>query len=301
MNQIRRIIFKIRKRLLYLWNNIVSLFLKNSKKEIYIVSSPKYKNKVKEDLQLQRYFLKNKAYCKIVSYTDNIKNKNCLIRTVWGYHKDFDTFMNFIKNNNTINPLDIITSNSDKKKQYKLLEDNNINRIPTTFLEDGSTLKKVDNKMVIKPVLSASGDNTYLIEKEEDLANIKNLHNIMIQPYIDNIKDGELSLVIINGKLQYGIMRHPGVFTKYEKETFIAKEKIDNEALNVANSILKIKEYENITYMRIDLVKDKEDYKVLELELIDPDLFIETIPDKQKRKDIYLELISSTLNKIGKE
>ena len=298
MNQISRIIFKIRKKLLYDWNSLKLSFLKNSEKEVYIVSSPKYKNKVKEDLRLQNYFLKNKVYCKIVSYKENISNKNCLIRTVWGYHKDYDVFKDFIERNNTINSKDIIETNSNKKKQYELLEKNHINCIPTTFLEDGSSLQIVNKKLVVKPILSASGDNTYLIEKEEDLEKIKDLKNIMIQPFIENIKDGELSIVVIGNNIQYGIMRHPGVFTKYEKETYIPKESLEKEALEVAEKILKIKDYQDITYMRIDLVKDKEDYKVLELELIDPDLFIETIPDKNRRNEMYQELVNDVLKRI---
>ncbi len=48
--------------------------------------------------------------------------------------------------------------------------------------------------------------------------------------------------------------------------------------------------------MRIDLVKEDK-YKVLEIELTDPDLFIETIPQKSLREDIYKEIIKSIKQK----
>ena len=36
----------------------------------------------------------------------------------------------------------------------------------------------------------------------------------------------------------------------------------------------KIKEYENALYMRVDLVKINDNYKVMELELVEPQLFM---------------------------
>lgn len=48
--------------------------------------------------------------------------------------------------------------------------------------------------------------------------------------------------------------------------------------------------------MRIDFVKDITGYKVMEIELVDPDLFIETITDKKVKREVYQKLVDSVSN-----
>ena len=295
MSQIRRKIYKLRLNDLKNKNKIHNS-LHHWEKEINIVSAPKYMNKVKEDLRLQECFLKNKINCKIVSYQDPIKDENCFIRSVWGYHNHTDQFVSFITKNKTFNSNDIILHNMDKKKQYELLEKYSIPRIETKFIDSTDEIE-IKGIQVVKPVVSAGGDHTYIIKEEDDLDQIGHLENIMVQPFIENIKDGEISVIVIHKEVQYGIMRHPGVFTEYEKERFYSKEELDPELIQLVQKVLLIEEYQDAVFMRIDCVKDKE-YKVMELELVDPDLFIETIPDIELRNAIYQKLVDAVKNKI---
>ena len=50
--------------------------------------------------------------------------------------------------------------------------------------------------------------------------------------------------------------------------------------------------------MRIDFVKDSDTYKVLEVELVDPDLFIEAIPDSKFKQGIYESLAEEICKKV---
>ncbi len=295
MGQIRRKIYKLRLNDLKNKNKILDS-VHHWDKEINIVSSPKYKNKVKEDLRLQGCFLKNKINCHIISYQDPVKNTNCLIRSVWGYHNYPEQFVSFVSKNNTFNSQEIILHNMDKKKQYELLEKYSIPRIETRFVDSTDELE-IKGVQVVKPVVSASGDHTYIIKEEDDLDQIGHLENIMVQPFIENIKDGEISVIVINKEIQYGIMRHPGVFTEYEKERFIPKEDLDSELIKLVQKVLLIDEYQDAVFMRIDCVK-AEEYKVMELELVDPDLFIETIPEKELRDRVYQKLVDTIKDKI---
>ena len=61
MSQIKRILYRIRLKKVLLENRIKNHFLKSSS-SVTILSSPTYKNKVKEDLFLQKYLLKNNIY-----------------------------------------------------------------------------------------------------------------------------------------------------------------------------------------------------------------------------------------------
>ena len=290
--KIKRIIYKIRLKLCYITNNLICLFKINSKKRLFIVSSLKYQNKVKADLYLQKFFLKNNYYCKIITWQDKITNEYCLISSVWGYCQDLDNFLKFVTNNKTINAKEIIYNNISKKKQYELLEKYNIPRITTKFYENSKDFKFKDKKQVVKPAISESGNNTYIIENKKDLDKIKDLASFSVQPFISGIEEGELSLIVLDKKLKYGVIRYPGIFSKYEKEKYVKKEDIPYQAFNIFNDVINIKEYSKAKYMRIDLVKDKDTYKVLELELVDPDLFIESIPDEEFKKEIYKEFVT---------
>ena len=288
-------IYKLRLKDLSIRNKVVSKFI-NKDKKVYIVSSKKYQNRIKEDLCLQKCFLENKTYCEIVAWEDNKSTNINIIRTVWGYHKDSDNFINYIKNINTINDNNIIIDNIDKKKQYELLRKNDINTIHTEFMNDISSIKKIDEKIVVKPIISASGNNTYIINDKEDLSKLEGISNIMIQPYIEGIKDGEISIIVINKEIKYGIKRYPGIFTDYKKEEYIEINKIPEELIKEVNKIININEYNDVKIMRVDSVNDKNVFKVMEVELVDPALYIETIPDKNYRKKIYQDIVDITLN-----
>jgi len=291
MDRIKRRIYRFRLFLLFLDNKVRCLFLRSSSRQLYIVSSLKYVNKLKEDLCLQRCFLKNKIFCKIIAFEDNVFSKKCLIKSTWGYHKNLDRFVRFVFMNETINSSDIIINNMDKRKQYELLERYNISRIDTIFLENTSMLKNKNYKQVVKPVIGESGDNTFIVDKNFDIKQVKKLDDVMVQPYVEGIKDGELSIIVIDNVIKYGIIRYPGVLTSYKREKFVPREELSEEVLSIFRKVKGIIEYKEAKFMRLDLVKYRKGYKVLEIELIDPDLFIETIPDKNFKNEIYQDIV----------
>lgn len=295
MFQLKRILYRIRIKLLVLRNKISYFFLKKHSKKINIVSSPKYKNKRKEDLTLQKYLLDRQIPCKIISWEEESDASINVIRSVWGYHKNLSRFKEFLEKNQTIHSKKIILDNMDKEKQYRLLQNNHIPTIETEFIEDITKLGKVNGKHVIKPVISASGNDTHIIDEDTKLEEYQEIKNWMVQPYISGIQEGELSVILINQKIEYGIIRHPGVFTSYQKEKYVPKEELSKEVVSISQKIKEIKDYQEAILMRIDFIKDQGNYKVLEVELVDPDLFIEVIPDKTKKKEIYQNLVNAIL------
>lgn len=292
MRKLQKKIYKLRIKLLYLSNSIKYLFARG--KKINIVSSNKYKNKIKEDLILQKYLLKEGYHAKIISFEDNYQGNDLnIIRSVWGYHHNVERFLKFINNNKTINNKDIIINNINKKKQYQILKENDITVIDTIFLDNIKDYKYNGKKLVIKPVISASGDNTFIISNVNDLDNVKELTNIMIQPFISSVTAGEISIIVIDKKIKYGIKRFPGVFTKYKKEEYMSINNLDKSIIDTANNIILIKEYKEALFMRIDFIFDNNCYKVMEVELVDPNLFIETINDKKLKKEVYKSFVEA--------
>ena len=165
--------------------------------------------------------------------------------------------------------------------------------IDTIFLDNIKDYKYNGKRLVIKPVISASGDNTFIISNVNDLDNIKELTNIMIQPFISSVTAGEISIIVIDKKIKYGIKRFPGVFTKYKKEEYISINNLDKSIIDTANNIILIKEYKEALFMRIDFIFDNNCYKVMEVELVDPNLFIETISDTKLKDEVYKSFVEA--------
>lgn len=316
---IKYYIKRIKLKLKIFNNKIYVLLNKNKfKKKIAIVSCDKYKNRIEEDILLKIGFNKHNIDCNIISYeTDDYLNYDALIiRSIWGYQdniEEFNKFLNKVKKNNIkiFNSVDIINNNYHKNIQYELLVKNNIPVIKTYFTKDldeaSDLISKEKEPVVIKPIVSGSGHNTYVIGKTSKnsikVNDIKNKFKdidsgVMIQPYVKEVENGELSLIFINNKFLYGIKRYTNIFNDKFEINYIDKTKVDSKLIDMGFSILKIKEYENSTYARIDLIKTNSTYKIMEVELVEPQLFLTYIPNCKYQNYCINELIKSIIDKI---
>lgn len=298
MSDFKNKVFKSRMKLLKLTNDLKYYFTDGV--TVDVVSCNEYKNKIKDDLMLQKYLLDAGYKARISSWEDNDPADVNIIRSVWGYHKKANEFLNFVNSTNTINNRLLIADNIDKQKEFALLRLNDVQPVDTQFLNNINELHYKGDKLVVKPIVSASGDNTYIIENEQDLQKVAHLNRIMVQPYIDGISEGEISVIAINRVVKYGIKRYTGVFTEYKKPKFISRFNLDKEIQDIVKKILIIEEYKRAVIMRMDFVHTTQGYRVMEVELIDPDLFIETIPDPVLKKEVYEDLVHSVEKYLSK-
>ena len=295
MKKFKNIIYRCRLKGLLLRNNI---YRKNHKfdNELIIASSDKYVNRIKEDINLCYYLMKDGINSRIMSYKDIKCSSNVIVRSVWGYQNDLDNFNNFITHRDgiTINSTSIIENNISKENQYKLFKKYDIDCIDTKFIYDKKDIV-IDKKSVLKPIISASGNNTYIINDIKDVDKIEDINRgYMLQPFIEDINNGEYSIILFNNEIMYGIKRYPGVFTNRQSVEYINKDNIDKDIINIIKKVNGIEEYKDYCFMRVDIV----DNMVLELELVDPQLFIETIPNEDLRIDIYKRLVNCIKDKL---
>lgn len=274
---------------------------------VYIASSEKHIGIIKEDLLLQEAYSENGFLSRIETLTNIVKiarpNDIVLLKSIWGYHQDYNIFIDQIlklKKNGVelINNFDYIFWNLDKSKY--LDEIKFLKVIPTKSLKVSSSRSTVDianlinsstsdfgsSNVVIKPSISASGYHTYLyhLDQDNDETLIKLYNNkkidFIIQPYRSTISDGEISVVIINGSILYAINRYPGIFIEKREPILIQKENLSdsiNEQIKLLNNFFHKKFINLPKICRVDFIKHDFDYEVLEVELIDPDLFFRYI------------------------
>lgn len=280
---------------------------------IYIASSYKHCNKIKEDIFIKEVIQSKSHKVRILPWNklENIVNQNDLIiiKSIWGYHKHAKKFIKFLQNIKTkkvqlINDYKFIEWNINKKRYFSDLR-KKINIIDFKYinLDNFNSRKELNNYIhdlwlenikyvVIKPVISANGYKTFNVDREKGVNNkifrlLKSSKtDFMIEPFLDEICYGEPSVIVINGEIQYCINRFPGILANKNNPIYLSLQKshkltksakyIMDILYNIFNEIPKI--------ARIDFVYKDHSYKLMELELIDPDLYLQIVPSNIKNK-----------------
>ena len=284
-------------------------------KKVGLVSNDIWMNKISEDKNLKYELIKRGIDADIVSWqSSDIDNYNLLVlRSAWGYQNNFKEFKGWLdyldKNNIKLeNNTHMILSNVLKDRQFDILDKNNIKHIDTYFIDNKNFDSEIYNfknsniPIVFKPTISGSGENTFLYDSSKRLVlpntlsieEIKNKlnnfilknedSNVMVQPYISSINDGEYSCIFIDGMLTHTMKRYPAVFHSKKKPTLV--EKVPSEIEELARKVESIDEFQNYLYMRVDMVLDKGSAKVMEVELAEPDLLTRYIKDKNLEKNV---------------
>jgi len=286
--------------------------------KIYIASSEKHVGKIQEDVCIRDAYRDKGFSCEIVTLENIVKIAEpfdvVILKSIWGYHLHYREFLEQIsmlkkKNIKLINDYDFIFWNIDKYKY--LCELKYMNTVPTILL-NFKNLKKVSeikniilqtNKtlntdiLVIKPRISESGYLTFKYDKTKDNGSVITLLkqnkqlNFIAQPYRPDILTGELSVVIINGVPLYGIKRFPGILSEKLDPVYMKFTSLP-AAIKKEVDILKtflLKRFGVLPNIcRVDFLKLNTGYEILEVELIDPDLFFRHIPYGMRDKVILM-------------
>ena len=265
---------------------------------VAVVSSDKWKSKVLDDLLITRNFLANGIFAEIVSWQDRKvdykKYDAILIGSMWGYQKQLDDFYQWLKliddsEASVINPTDVIRYNCNKVEQFRLIHKAGLPMIRTSAIKVGglANFKLPKIEFVIKPAVSGGGENTFLIRNEKDfeekyeiLEKINEDMALLIQPFVHEIADGEVGVVMIDGKIVNAVRRFPGVLAgEFHVEPV---DHIPPELQKLAESAWSL--YPGITYMRLDTVETETGYQIMEIEAFEPQLYYYLAKKKDQEK-----------------
>ena len=142
------------------------------------------------------------------------------------------------------------------------------------------------NKVVIKPAVGANAKDTFVLTNPLDEDRLQMLRQtyagraFLVQPFIETIQaDGEYSLFFFNGEYSHAIQKIPkaGDFRVQEEHgADIQAVEPPNALLDVAGALFRSLR-PLPTYGRGDWVRDKDGrYLLMELELIEPSLYLRT-------------------------
>lgn len=299
-------------------------------KKIGIVSCNTWQGKIEEDKRLKLALEELNMGAEIISWEqDKFDGYDLLIlRSVWGYQHNYEKFKLWLldikeKDIHLLNCPDIVLTNIQKNLQFNILDKYNIEHIETEFITSSdfyskdffekllelSSLKPT----VIKPSISCSGENTFLLnmqdadfmipntikvnevrEKFEPLIQMNNDMGIMLQPYVSEISLGEYSCIFIDGKLTHTMLRFPNVF--HGKKRPYLLEAVPKSVLNLAYKVEHIPEFQGYLYMRVDMVVVDGLPKIMEVELAEPDLLTKYIEEKNVQKEV-IKVLSKSINR----
>ncbi len=293
-------------------------------KKIAIVSCDRWKDRLIEDRLIKEQLVSMGYPSEIVSWEDQgIDYKDYqafLLRSVWGYQHKYVDFENWLRemrrqNNLLFNDYELVLGNIRKDQQFALLEKNHFPLIDTQFVYEEEALFRTLNeyeKSVVKPIISGSGDFTFLLDRTREdyeltyqklkevsskILQVKE-NGFMIQPYVEEIKNGEYACVYIEGTNTHNMLRYPGVFLQKQKP--IWQETIPLSVHQLANQVARMNDYQGYLYMRVDLVLQEKGPVIMEVELADPDLLFKYIPNSEVREKGIQELSKKLIRRIEK-
>lgn len=220
-----------------------------------------------------------------------------IIRTPWDYHRSPREFLTALRQIESVTRL----ANSSKiaewnfdKRYLRELAGRGVAIVPTLWDRsyDSVSFEKWlaelrTDEVIIKPVVSATAMHTYRLAKfDPSLIEVFANTEFMVQTFVPAIvSEGEYSLFYFNGEYSHAIVKSPkrddfrvqeehgGVITATEPGTGM---------LDAAKKTLG-QIGETLLYARVDFVRHDDRFALMELELIEPALYLRMDDDAPSR------------------
>lgn len=215
----------------------------------------------------------------------------------WGYHRDYGRWLELLDRGETerwplINPAPLLRWNGDKAYLAELAE-RGVPTVPTIVLDSCRDADLEDARrqfgcewLVIKPPISASAYGAHRLGPGDDLPPKSLGRPMIVQPLIEEIgRSGEFSLMLFDGEFSHAVVKRPksGEFRVQAHHGGVTLPsdpppggvELATQALAAASA--------KATYARVDMVPDDGGVlRIMELELIEPALFLDFAPDGGK-------------------
>jgi len=217
-----------------------------------------------------------------------------VLRSCWDYHLRGDEFTAWLRRAAhevpVLNAAETVLWNHNKF-YLRQFHDQGIEIAPTIFAAGAAALAAAERsqieswpKAVVKPAVSASAHKTWLLESstfpsDAELAQQMGGAPFLIQQFIPEIQtNGEISFVYIDGIFSHAVLKRPaaGDFRVQKEhggsaELFIPPAALLDQANQIAASVPQVRES---LYCRIDAIARNGKLVLIELELIEPELFL---------------------------
>jgi glutathione synthase/RimK-type ligase-like ATP-grasp enzyme len=217
-----------------------------------------------------------------------------VLRSCWDYHLRAAEFTDWLRRTapatQVLNAVETVLWNHNKFYLREVAAQA-IEIAPTVFVSRVEELGAAEQalifnwgKVVVKPAVSASAHNTWLMdstELSEENERMRKLRGqpFLVQQFIPEIQQqGEISFVYIDGRFSHAALKRPaaGDFRVQQEhggssELFHAGAALLRQADEIAASVERVRKS---LYCRIDAVARDGKLVLMELELIEPELYL---------------------------
>jgi glutathione synthase/RimK-type ligase-like ATP-grasp enzyme len=217
-----------------------------------------------------------------------------VIRSCWDYHRRVAEFVSWLERLDASrlpvwNPVPLVQWNANKR--YLLdLEARGVGALATRIVPRGA-VHEIDaafaeagtSRVVIKPAVSASGYETHAfstplsVDDREIVERIVNAGDVLVQPFAEEIpRDGELSFTFIDGSFSHAaIKRATGDEFRVQTEHGGSVAPIAGDPRLIEQAARALTVLPEIPlYARVDGIDRGGAFLLMELELIEPNLFL---------------------------
>lgn len=217
-----------------------------------------------------------------------------VVRSCWDYHLQFAEFLAWLARLDAEgiavwNSSPLVRWNADKRYLLDLAR-RGVATIPTMIVPRGRgcdveslAIAEGWTRFVLKPTVSASGYETYALRTplddaaREAIAKVTAIGDALLQPFVEEVpRYGEYSFTFIDGAFSHATLKRatPGEF-RVQTEHGGSVEPVDapRALVEQATHVLKVLP-ETPLYARVDGIARGSAFLLMELELIEPNLFL---------------------------
>jgi glutathione synthase/RimK-type ligase-like ATP-grasp enzyme len=234
-----------------------------------------------------------------------------VLRSTWDYHAAHDAFLawadNVDRRTRLHNPPALIRWNSHKS--YLLdLERAGLPVVPTRILRAGDAVDArtlaagfACERLVLKPAVSLDGHGVFAgragdAETDSVLHGLLTSGDVVVQPFVAGVVErGEISVTFIEGVACHAVRKRPAA-GDFRVQTRLGGS-VEPSSMPGAAAVIGERALATLAdaplYARVDLVEDAGGFRITELELIEPSLFMSFAP---RTADVLAQAI---LRRIG--
>lgn len=220
-----------------------------------------------------------------------------LVRSTWDYFERYTEFLQWYQRIEALrcpiaNPLPLLVWNSDKRYLLELAAQG-VAIIPTVHARGAgldAALAPMQGEVVVKPSVSGGAWNTVRGRIGSDgfaqaLAALPRELDYLIQPFVPQVvEDGEWSLLFFGGVYSHAVLKKPAR-DDYRVQTYFGGSAVLTEppahvAASARRALAAVAAlgFRDQAYVRVDGVVVGDEFRIMELEFIEPFLHLAAHP-----------------------
>lgn len=214
-----------------------------------------------------------------------------LIRSTWDYFQrpnEFRAWLARVESQTTLrNSPAMLHWNFDKRYLGKLASAG-VPVVPTEFVGDAGKVQgaleriwQQGHSAILKPVISGGSWGLQHLHYGDSLELNIEQAPWMVQPFVSEIQsEGELAVIVLGGEVHHGIRKTPQSGDFRVQAVFGGTNTVEApsaEAIALALKALAACPGQSL-YARVDMVRRAGHLEIMEVELLEPELFFELVP-----------------------